>query len=384
MVGATKKTSQLKKKKVAILHASAGLGHVKAAQAIVEAFHKNHPEIEVLNRNIIDFCSKPSKLFFVDGYNFISSKTPFFWRWFYRTYNRPEHQELQRRVLQRTISHKLFDYIKDFNPDFILATHFFPIPFLYGSRDHSLARIPSGVVVTDYGCHALWLETHVNHYFVAAEETKQCVLKCGVNSKKIIVTGIPVGQKFLKKQNRNELLKKFDLNPDFFTLLIVGGQLNFGELKTVIKDVTKRAPAIQIVVVAGRDHLLEEKLKDSELSQVKHVKIFGFVDNIEELMSVAHLIFTKAGGLTTTECLAKGLPMLVYKVIPGQEEDNLNFILKYGAGARAATISEIIEKIVHLFSERRELLEMHRRAVAIGKPLAAKAIADFVVRQIAK
>jgi processive 1,2-diacylglycerol beta-glucosyltransferase len=134
--------------------------------------------------------------------------------------------------------------------------------------------------------------------------------------------------------------------------------------------------------VAGRDKELNDALAASDLKKDLQIKIFGFVNNMEELMTAADLIFSKAGGLTVSECLAKGLPMVINKVIPGQEEDNLDYLVKNEAAIRATTFDEIIEQVNRLLGDPQKIASMKGNCLKLGRPHSAEALADFVYNKI--
>jgi processive 1,2-diacylglycerol beta-glucosyltransferase len=239
------------------------------------------------------------------------------------------------------------------------------------------------MVCTDFGCHSFWVNPAVNYYFGATDTVKQCLKGFGVTEEKIVVTGIPIQSKFAKVQNKAELLKKFELQPDIFTMLIVGGQVTLRELQDILEGIDRKNQGkIQYLVVAGRDKYLKQSLEKSDLDKNSHVKVFGFVDNMEELMSVSDLIFSKAGGLTVSECLAEGLPLVINKVIPGQEEDNVNYLVEKGAAVKVGDYKEIVGVVNNLIDNPDKVSAMKIAAKKIGKPNSAETMADYVVDKI--
>lgn len=371
-------------KKVLIVYATGGMGHVMAAKAVQQAFTRKYPEIEVKNVDVIDFASPIYRLFFVDGYNYISSKLPGLWAWLYRTFNKKNRQGLPSLLSYWAIKGRFIPFIKDFNPDFIISAHPLPMIIISRSKDKKIIDVFSSMICTDFGCHSFWVDPEVNYYFGATDGVKKCLQGFGVSADKIVVTGIPIEEKFAVKLNRQEICQKLGLNSDLFTILIVGGQFDFNTLKTIIsKILDKHDGSVQFLVVAGRDNILKEALEKSDLnSTYNNVKVFGFIDNMHELMSVSDVIFSKAGGLTVSECMAKGLPMVINKVIPGQEEDNVNYLVENNAAIKVSGTEGIVSALEGLVISPEKLASMKQACQKIGKPSSAESLANFVVDKI--
>lgn len=368
-------------KKVLIIYTAGGMGHVTAAKAIYEVFCTKYPEIEARNINALDYSNKLFEKVFVEGYNLTSAKAPKIWGWLYKHFDNQRRQKIIKMIIKSAVESKLIAYIKEFKPDFIISTHPLPMQLVSYSKKKEIIDILSAMVVTDFGCHSLWVDSAVNYYFVADEIVKKCLAGHGVNPDKIIVTGIPIEPKFARPQNKAELQKKFSLDSGRATILIVGGQLPFSVLKQVINSVLSQAKA-QFLVVAGRDKNLEKQLTGWNVDKNMPVKVFGFVNNLEELMTASDMIFTKAGGLTMSECLAKNLPIIIGKIIPGQEQDNVNFLVAKGAALKTSSPADISQKIIGLISEPEKLEAMKKASENLGKPEATENLVDFVVDKI--
>ncbi len=370
-------------KKVLIVYATGGMGHVTAAKAVEEAFKNKYPEVEVKNVDVIDYANKLYKKVFVDGYNFVSAKRPELWGWLYRQFNSKSNQKLPTALSQLAIEGSFIPFIKEFDPDFIVATHPLPMVLVSHSKRKEVIDIPSSMVLTDFGCHSFWVDPEVNYYFVSTESVGKCLQNYGAKPERIIVTGIPIELKFSRQLDKDELSKKFDLKPGLFTILIVGGQFSFSNLQKIVRGVRKQHQGkAQFLIVAGRDKKLKKALDNSDLPQNDGIKTFGFIDNMHELMTVSDLIFSKSGGLTVSECMAKGLPMVINKVIPGQEEDNVSFLVGRGAAIKANNFSGIITAVNDLLANPEKIIEMKKAAREIGRSNSATALVDFVYQKI--
>jgi len=164
--------------------------------------------------------------------------------------------------------------------------------------------------------------------------------------------------------------------------LIVGGRTSYKKLLTIISGVKQKNNGLQFIIVAGRDKILQKKMKDSKISNDPSVRIFDFVDNLDEYMTAADLILTKAGGLTVSECLVKSLPMVINDIIPGQEEDNVNYIVNHGVGVKADNVKESIVAVNKLFLQPEKLTAMRENCKKIAKLNVADDLVNFVVSKI--
>jgi len=370
-------------KKVLIVYATGGMGHVSAAKAVEKAFQAKYPDVVVKNVDVIDFASKVYKKIFVDGYNWVSSKKPGLWGWLYHRFNQPSRQKLPSLISRLAISKRFIPFAQEFKPDFMISTHPLSMILVSHSKRQDVIDILSSLVVTDFGCHSFWVDREVNYYFTATDDVGKCLQNYGVKPGQSITTGIPIQLKFQKFLNKPELVKKLGLKPNLSTVLIVGGQFSFAALQQIINGVSeKHGDKVQFLVVAGRDDALKQALEKSDLDKKANIKVFGFVDNMQELMTVSDLIFSKAGGLTVSECMAKGLPMVINKVIPGQEEDNVNYLVSKGAAIKANDFDGIVKSVNDLLSNPQKITAMKKAALEIGRPNSATDLADFVYRNI--
>ncbi|MEK7540682.1 MAG: glycosyltransferase [Patescibacteria group bacterium] len=373
----------MKKNKILILHGQPGMGHLITAKALVEVFSKKYPEVEIKDADAFDFLYGPLRHGYLFFYNHIVAKAPFVFKIFYNSYNNKLIQKfLERITLFFVKKGKFIFFIKDFAPDFILATNPLPLQLASLIEEKKVIDILSANVCTDFGFHSLWHSPDINYYFVANEEIKKSLLDHKVNLDKIKTTGIPVRPIFNQLLDRQKILESLNFNFSQPVLLIIGGQLKYKELLRVILGIKEKNSLAQFIVIAGRDKNLQKKLENSELKKNANVRVFGLVNDIEKFMTASDLILSKAGGSTTAECLVKALPMIVYKTIPGQEEDNVNYLVNNKAGIKVKNTRETIEAVIDLFSQPDKLAKMKESCIKIQKPNASEDIADFVISQI--
>lgn len=372
-----------KNKRVLILYVPLGSGHKSAANAIEEAFLQKHPDVEIKNINIFDFYPKiigHGMSFLFDAVTF---RMPFLYKWVYHFYNSQSNIKLLNYISMVFFNGTGFiKFIEDFRPDFIIATN--PLPMqLISQTNEKIANILSANVCTDFGFHKLWLNLDVNYFFVSNESVKKDLIEY-VKEDVVAITGIPVSLKIKQSQNKNTILKDLGLNSENPVILIVGGMLSYKKMLGIIRGITSRHKSAQFIVVAGRDDKLKKKIVKSKYIAERRffIKTFGYIKNLDEYMSVADIILTKAGGVTVSECLVKKLPMVVNNIIPGQEQDNVDYIIKNKIGFRAKNAKDSAEIVLSLLKDSGRLQEMKNRCKELSKPDAAEEVADFVVSRI--
>lgn len=360
------------------------MGHIKAAHATEEALRKFGSEIDVRNINVLDFGSLGFKKFFEESYNFLSTKVPDVWRMMYEYFDVKARQSKIPVIISKlSVESKLIGFIKEFKPDFIISTHPFPIQLLTYAKRQDIIDIPSANVITDYGCHRLWVNDDVNYYFAATDYVKDIIKTFGVTEEKVVVSGIPIEEKFQTLLPREAALKKIGFEKSVMTVLIVGGRLTFSDLKKIVNGLLAGNLGLYCIIVCGRDKKLETRLVNAKCIDPSRVLAFGFVEKIQDLMAASDVIISKAGGLTVSECLACALPMIIYKIIPGQEEDNADFLERIGAGIRLETTGKIISWLNDAGKNKNKLNEMSYICATLGKPYAARAIAECIRQKLA-
>ncbi len=365
--------------KILVFHASAGQGHKKAAEVVGKALlaHGNDSlDIEVLDA--LDFMPDFSKKNYLNFYYYCVKYIPNLWGWFYEFTDRPNvYKNIRpiRRLYNQLISKRLVEKIMRDPPDLIVSTHFFAsevAAHLKATRDLKSRLI---TVVTDFMPHTFWINAITDAYWVMAEDTKKDLVRRGVPEPLIFAKGIPVESVFKKQDKKNEMLEKHGLSKERFTILLTSGSFGFAAYEAVLKELAVFSDKIQAFVVCGNNQAVKCQLE--KLSFSYPVKVFGFVNFMHELMEASDLMIAKSGGLTSSEGLAKGIPMVVTQPIPGQETRNVDF-LKFHEAAFFIQSPEQVKLIVDNILKHPTLLESKRLAIArIAKPDAALDLARF-------
>jgi processive 1,2-diacylglycerol beta-glucosyltransferase len=231
----------------------------------------------------------------------------------------------------------------------------------------------------------MWLTRDVDRYFVAIDETRAHLSAIGVDRAKIVVSGIPIDPKFAVRTDGRTARLALGLDPELTTILVSAGGFGVGPVEQLVTALGRLEHAAQVVVICGRNEELLTKLRASLAENPPRsvrVDLVGFTREMETFMSAADLLVGKPGGLTTSEALAKGLAIVVVNPIPGQEERNSDHLLEEGAAIRANNLPAIGWKIDRLLGEPERLASLRARSLALGRPDAARTVAESVIAMI--
>lgn len=370
-------------KKVLILSVTAGAGHLRAAQALEEAFRERYPQVEVVHLDALKYTNAAFRKGFSEGYEKLIKTLPSVWGMIYeRLEERPTRSSTTRFVARfdRLNAGRLRKAVRDFAPDAIVCTHFLPAEVFGAARRKGKLAAPIGVALTDYDIHAMWVQEGVDNYFVATEEMANAMRLRGIPGANVHVTGIPILPIFTKRfPERSAMRQRMGLRPTSPTVLISAGGFGMMRVDEVVGLLAERIPDIQLLAVAGKNQRLQAQLERVASRYPGKILPFGFVTNMHELMAASDFAVAKSGGLTTSECLALGLPMVVFKPIPGQEERNATYLLEQGVGVWAQTAAHLVFKVEQLLKNPERLACMREAARRIARPDAAYRITDLVM-----
>ncbi len=259
--------------------------------------------------------------------------------------------------------------IDSFKPDAVVCTHAYPSWVVSYIKHREGLELPLVAVITDFYAHNYWPINYVTKYIVATKEAMDDFVSRGISSEKVEVLGIPISVKFSQQKNKEELKKKLGLS-DNPVILVMGGGLGIGSLDKVVKSL-QDIKGVQVIVVCGENAKLKRKLLRKEFRN--KTLVYGYVDNIDELMEVADVAVTKSGGLTIAECLAKNVKMVIFKPIPGQEEKNADYLVKHKVAVK-------LNNEKHLPEAVRILLRKKPANNGIAKPSSAIDAAKMILK----
>src|SRR5882724_2638732 len=370
-----------RKPRVLILSASSGAGHVRAAQALEKAFHAQG-NCEVEHIDALQHVTKLFQRLYDKAYIRMVRRAPELMGLLYNRTDQPWDHARRRLALDRLNVQPMIRMLKRVQPDLCVATHFLPAEILAWLIAKKKLRARHAIVVTDYDVHALWLCRTVDRYYVAMQESLEYLANIGVPREKLHVTGIPIDPLFEKPVSASDARKKLGLTASEPVLVLSAGGYGVGPLEQLVKDLLATQRPWQIVAIAGKSEPLKKRLDalvkgagKTPSGQPRLVPV-GFTTEMDQYMAAADLLIGKAGGLTTSEALARELPMALVEPIPGQEERNADHLLEAGEAIRCNNLPAAAWKIASLFDQPEKLQAMKQAARNMAHPDAARVIAQ--------
>jgi processive 1,2-diacylglycerol beta-glucosyltransferase len=364
--------------RILILHASFGAGHKRAASALAEAFRVHGVEPEV--HDLLEFLPPGMARFYSWAYEFMITRSRGLWHLTYELVNYPKKlYSPGKAITQRWQFQRLKEFIRKENFSDVISTHFTPSALFadWISSNELHARAYS--VVTDHEAHRCWKRAGLHHYFVATNFVEEELLACGIPRDHISVTGIPVSLAFSSDHSRESSRSIFNLPRDSIVVLALCSALTSRDSLHMLRQFAQIKKPVNFLVSAGKDQERERYLKEA-FKNDSRFNVFGFSNQIAQMMKAADLIVTKPGGLIISEALAIGIPQILLDPIPGQEEANARYAEKIGAAMR---IREgcYLQTLEDAIGNRERLMQMSKAAKLAGKPEAAKQIAQTILEQ---
>ena len=368
--------------RVLVLSASAGAGHLRAAEAVEKAIRARGLATDVQHLDVLRYTNKVFRHFYSKAYIDLVNKAPEVLGWLYDYLDDPAKNDPVRMAFDRLNANPFIRYLRRYQPDVAICTHFLPSGIISSLKDEGKVKVLNSVVVTDFDVHAMWLCRHAEQYFVALEETKVHLKALGVADPLITVSGIPIDPVFAVAKDRRAMRRKHGLEEDRFTILVSAGGFGVGPVGHMMQALARLQHSARVVAVCGRNEALKAELSEAIQTFPKRSAVsftlMGFTTEMDELMTAADLFVGKPGGLTTSEAMAKGLPMVVINPIPGQEERNSDHLLEEGVAIRCNNLPALAFKIDTLLDTPGKLARMAENARALGKPEAAFTIVDRI------
>lgn len=371
--------------KVLFLSAPVGAGHKQAAMAIADAMQRINHDVLIQHVDIFDFLNKFFGRVLLTIYFRSLSFVPQAYASAYAWGNESNMALWMRRFVSCFFANKMRKYLLDYAPDVVVCTHATPAGMMQYLKEECQIDFRSVSVVTDFVVHRLWMNTTTKQYFVAEKSLLQSLIKYQIKQEQSYAFGIPVSVMYGQSYDRNILLKQIGFSNHMKVILIMGGGAGIFPMVDVMKELNKCKTLLQIIVVTGKNKKLYDKIQKIKPRSKHQMKVFGFVDNVHELMAMSDLLISKAGGLTISEALCSALPILVYKPIPGQEEKNTRFLLKKKVAMKINKISildKLIDKIFRIDSN--VLINMKINAKRLSRPNAAENIAKCILNNLCK
>lgn len=372
----------MKKKKIILLYASIGGGHYKAADGVKNYLLENYPNHEVEMVDALKYTNKVVDKIIITAYVNMARYSPKFWGELYKFSEKQYSTVNFSNAVQKILSKKLLKLFEEKKPDIVISTHPFITEMVAILKKKNKFQTNLNVIMTDYASHKFWeLKPEcVNRYFVANEEMKYSLINNGIDSKKIFVTGIPVGPAFLKGYNKEDVCNSLGLDKNKRTVLLFGGgEYGLSNVKKFLVGLLEIKEDVQIVAIAGKNKKIQNMFKKTAEKYNKKTVVLGYTDKVPELMSISDFVISKPGGLTTTEILTSNVPFIIINPIPGQEEENARFLLNNGAAVRIFDADKAVPFLNRLLSDEKRIKCMKEMQRNIAKPNSTKEIVETIL-----
>lgn len=362
---------------ILIFTVSFGVGHNQVAHTLKNSFKESNSTNVVKVVNIINLINPILDKVMLDSYLKILKLYPKAWGKIYRKTNKIHPIIDINDIINKLTSGRLKKSILDFSPDVIFSTHSFPSSIIAGLKKKKIIASPLITIITDFNIHSSYINDYTDYYIIAHENLIPLMKSFKVGKNKILPFGIPIKADFSIRQNKNDILNKLSIK-DKTTILVMGGGLGLGEIFRIVNKLDSSLKDIQILVISGYNYSL--KINLNRYKAINDLKIFGFIQNVYELMEISDYIITKPGGVTCAEILTKSKPLIIYTPFPGQESDNTDYLINYGV----AVISHDINTIPYLINTVLNL-EMKRETIAknssyLQKPNATADLVNFITK----
>ena len=374
--------------RVLILSASVGAGHLRAAEAVELALKHTVPSAVVRNLDVLEMTNRVFRRFYGQFYLDLVNKAPHVLGYFYDMLDQPSRSGKNRgdrfRLLLQKLNLRAFIKFLQAEPwDLVINTHFLPAEIIASLRKEGKLSVPQTIATTDFETHRLWVNQPCERYFTATEEGAVYLQSWGVPAEATVATGIPILPVFSQPVDRAALLQKHGLDGDRPVVLQMAGGFGVGPIEKIYQSILKVEIPLQVVTVAGRNEELKKDLQRLRVPEHHKAKVIGFTKEIHELMSVADLVVTKPGGLTTSETLASGAVMVVVNPVPGQESRNSDFLLENGAAIKVNNLATFTHKVAPLLDNPERLAQLKANSRRLGRPRAAFDIVERALALIA-
>ncbi len=367
------------RQRVLLMYITVRSGHYQAARALEQGIRLLNPSAEILTIDAFQYLNPILARIVDQMYLSVIQKLPELWDYLYDNPDVVQRSERIRRLLHRYDSPRLRALLEDFRPEVIACTQAFPCGLVADYKKENRLSIPLYGVITDFLPHAYWVSPFVDGYMVACEESRQWLIQKQINPSQIFTYGIPISPRFAESPNIGLIRKRLQLSDGLPTILLMGGGQGLGPIMESVEALDSLNRPFQLLVVAGTNEQLYHRLIKQIPRLRVPVQVFGHVEFIDDLMSASTLIISKPGGLTTSEALAKGLPLVILNPIPGQEIKNANLLIQAGVACEAQGPSDLPKIIARLLDSPQELQQITAKARELGKPNSAVEAARLIL-----
>ncbi|MBP3464354.1 MAG: glycosyltransferase [Clostridia bacterium] len=375
-------------KKILIFYGAYGGGHLSAARSIKNYLEANYKDCEILMLDCVEYINKYLNKISTTAYKEMAKKAPWIWK---KVYNNSEHGALAKisTTSNKLMSRKLNTILQEFSPDLVISTHPFSNQMCTNLKKNKKIKCKIATVLTDMAPHSQWIinSEYIDYFFVSNREMREALSDSGIADFKIFVTGIPLSEKFKYTFDLDSIYNDFELDKNKTTVLFfAGGEFGLGRKRTslVFRALIRLCKNYQIVAISGKNKKMYLKFKNlvDSYGVSDRVKVLEFTDKVPELMAISNFVITKPGGLTTSEALVSGDPLILINPIPGQEEENAEFLVRNNVAIWIKKEDNIARILKNIYRHPEKIEEMKKNIPNLAKPNSTKNICDILMDTI--
>ena len=375
-------------KKILIFYGAYGGGHLAAASAIKNYIDKHFTDCTTMMVDCVEYINKYLNKVSTAAYKEMAKKAPWVWK---KVYNNSDHGALAKvsNASNKLMAKKLNNILQEFKPDLVISTHPFSNQMCTNLKKNKKINCKIATVLTDMAIHSQWITDpeYIDYFFVSNDEMKNAMIDKNIPEFKIFVTGIPLSERFKQTYNKSEIFNEFKLNPDKKTILFfAGGEFGLGRKRTslVFRALIRLFKDCQVIAISGKNKKMYQKMNALvELYKATdRIRVLDFTNKVPEIMNISSLVITKPGGLTTTESLVSNLPIVIINPIPGQEEENAEYLEKNGLAIWIKKDDNIARVLKNLYRHPEVLQKMKENIKKYAKPDSTKDICEILINTL--
>lgn len=369
---------------ILILSASTGGGHMRASRAIENYMSEYDKSANVKIVDSLLYINPILNKTVTSGYVYLATKTPKIYGKIYELTNKEDRWISFVSRLNYLFANKLLPLIDEFKPDVIITTHPFPTEMVSILKTKELVNIPLVCIMTDYAPHKTWVNQKVDAYIVSNDDMVKEMTNIGVEEGVIYPYGIPIEQVFFEKKDKDLVLNELELNPNLPTILMMAGSFGVTNVFNIYEDIINIEKDFQVIVITGKNKKLYDEFDKIVNKSNKQTKLIYFTDEVNKFMQAADIIITKPGGLTITEALASNIPMAIFDAIPGQEEENADFLINHNMAIKLEKGQSCNKLIEELLINKEKLNNMKEACKSFDKNDSSKNICALIKELVDK
>ena len=371
-------------RRILVLSASVGAGHLRAAEAVEAAARDLDPDAVVKNIDVLTLTNKLFRQLYGRAYLDLVNKLPHALGYFYDLLDQQpspsRKSDRLRQLVQKMNLGKFLRMLSTESWDVVINTHFLSAEIIAGLKREGRFTAPQLTVVTDFESHRLWANEPCEHYFTATMEAALALHRWGVPPAATSITGIPIHPVFSRPKDRAECCSRQGIAGDRPVILQLAGGFGVGPIEQIYCTILSVATPLELVIVCGKNTGLKSQLDRCPVPAQHRASVLGFTDQMDELMGAADIVVSKPGGLTTSEILARGAALLIVNPIPGQESRNSDYLLENGAAVKASGTATLAHKLSTLLESPEKLARIKSNAARLGRPRAAYDVAARAIQ----